>query len=761
MPPDSNNLRRQIWVKPIPTASAVPRHCRPFRLPSGGLLDLGDNKIVTLSQNAIFQPACPSLPTLQPFTTDPLGTRTLAVDARIPFYASTPPLMYAIAAATIVSYMLVIILFITPRTFFVNGAGGGRFLGQRGIIGGTSGTSAIIGIGSRPWLQKVAALTVAISLTIATADSFRVAEAQYDAGYQDAAVLTDLVFEGLEIRIVRVISDTCLWFAQVQTLIRLFSRHKEKVIIKWTGFSLIVLDTIFTILNYFVIGNGKIRPRKFIEAIPAFNYLFALSLSLLYAAWVIYYSLSKRRYAFYHRNMRNIILVAILALAAVLVPVVFFVVDISQPNVAGWGNYVRWVGAAAASVVVWEWVERIEALERDENKDGILGREIFAGDEMLQLTPSTNMASSRPRRNHKKGGGRGNRGAVTSTGWNRMTSMASRYVGSHLLQKIAQEEGHRPGYQAASANKQLAVTTTKSHGKQGAYPVPPAPSAPPISRAETTSATSTVYVVHYHEDSNSAPILQQPPDSGTEITFTDQPKIASETSVVKCTKITESTSSGGWRRITDAFKQSRSSPPPEVAQARANTRKGPTLDENLVEKPDKVLHSGGFLKRLRPKKTPQVDIASLPCTVIPPPRRAIDFLVEAEEQLQRAESSRLQEFSASTAVVSEMGQGGYRFKAQDTSSSSSEVSKKMTSAAESIDISSVPNDSGFMNSNHTTAPSRHENCHRSNASLGIGVHHNGDSDGDLNLHQTTRRETPDAQSEDGNQLSSMKSGTDK
>ena len=33
--------------------------------------------------------------------------------------------------------------------------------------------------------------------------------------------------------------------------------------------------------------------------------------------------------------------------------------------------------------MVWEWVERIEALKRDERKDGILGREIFDGDEIL------------------------------------------------------------------------------------------------------------------------------------------------------------------------------------------------------------------------------------------------------------------------------------------------------------------------------------------------------------------------------------------
>lgn len=405
MPPDGSLLRRQIWATPTPTTTALPRHCTPFKLPVGGLLTVGNDSVITLTREAIFQPVCSGQPAPQPISVEELALATSVIGAEEPFYASTSPLIYAIAAATIVSYMLVIILFITPRRYIVGEASG--FLGQRSMMRGGGGGSTVIGVGSRPLLQKIAALTVAISLTIATADTFKVANKQYQDGYADAAALTEAVVEGLEIRVVRVISDTCLWLAQVQTLIRLFTRHKEKVMIKWIGFALILFDTTFSILNYFVVGHGRTRARRFVDAIPALNYLFELALSLLYAAWVIYYSLCKRRYAFFHPKMRNIILVAMLALIAVSIPVVFFVVDISHPSVAGWGDYVRWVGAAAASVVVWEWVERIEALERDEKKDGILGREIFAGDEMLEVTPSAEITGSGSRWHGRKSGGRG------------------------------------------------------------------------------------------------------------------------------------------------------------------------------------------------------------------------------------------------------------------------------------------------------------------------------------------------------------------
>ncbi|KAI0021986.1 PalH/RIM21-domain-containing protein [Xylariomycetidae sp. FL0641] len=315
-------------------------------------------------------------------------------DLRDPFYASIFPQCYALAATTVISYTLLIMLFIAPRSFL---DGGVVVLGRRGF---TNGPSNGISIGGRPWLQKVATLTVAVSLTIATCDTFRVAETQYSLGIENAKELQASVLGGTELQVIQLISDTFLWLAQAQTLIRLFPRQREKVIIKWTAFSLISLDVIFGALESFqYTGRGNTRPQNFNDAVPALSYLFQLSLGLLYAAWVLYYALMKKRYAFYHPLMKNICLVAVLSVISLLVPVVFFVLDIAEPELVGWSDYVRWVGAAAASVVVWEWVERIEALEREERKDGVLGREVFDGDEMIDMSPSD---LSWPRRRSKK-----------------------------------------------------------------------------------------------------------------------------------------------------------------------------------------------------------------------------------------------------------------------------------------------------------------------------------------------------------------------
>ena len=618
---------------------------------------LGNDSILTLSQDAVFQPACSGRPATQVVNLDQLSTDSAILDAQEPFYASTSPQIYAIAATTIVSYMLVIILFITPRTFIVSGAGGtSGFLGQRSMIAGGSGSSSVIGVGSRPWLQKVAALTVAISLTIATADTFNVAREQYEAGYQNAAALTESVVEGLEIRISRVISDTCLWLAQVQTLIRLFTIHKEKVIIKWIGFALIVFDTTFSILNYFVVGHGRTRARRFVDAIPALSYLFALALSLLYAAWVIYYSLSKHRYAFFHPKMRNIFLVAILALTAVLIPVVFFVLDISQPNVAGWGDYVRWVGAAAASVVVWEWVERIEALERDEKKDGILGREIFAGDEMLQITPSTEVNGSRLRRDARKGAGRGGQagGSSQSTGWNGMAGIASRLVGSRMPMSKRHRRRQRSKRRSNKGGEQQMNGTATSSVKHP--PSGPVPVTSPVNREDTTSAASTVYFIHYHENEDPTPPPRLPQLAAGDA-FASHRQIEPNSSAVQ--EIDDPTKlsprklfRGGLQRVTNTFKHGRSSPPLEVVQARAGISKAEGAAEHLTKDSNTSSRPAGFFDRIRyNNRSSNIDLSSLPRTIIPAPRRGIDLLMEAEAEAEAARNGLLLSRSAMPSVA--------------------------------------------------------------------------------------------------------------
>ncbi|KAJ5098663.1 hypothetical protein N7532_005664 [Penicillium argentinense] len=620
---------RQIWANPTTTSTQTyASGCTPFVLPSDGILHVNNSYTMTLTENAVYEPVC---------TGDPQDYAHVSavLDTRDPFYSSVTPQLYAIGCATVVSYVLVIILLITPRTFYVGGPGGGaNFLGRHGMISGSySGNSSVVGVGGRPWLQKVAAILVAISLTIATVDSFKVAERQYEYGYSDAEALSEEVIDGLEIRIVRVISSTFLWLAQVQTLIRLFPRHKEKVMIKWAGFALIVLDTTFSILENFWFRNTSTHPRLYDDAIPALSYLFELALNLLYAAWVIFYSISKHRFAFFHPKMRNIALVALLSYCAILIPVVFFVLDIARPEIAGWGTYIRWVGSAAASVVVWEWVERIEALERDETKDGILGREVFDGDEMLEVTPSEEVDWPRySSHGHDKGGGHG-----ASSGWGGVMGLGHR----PLRTRVGIPRGNRnrnAGGLLPNANN---AAPRASHNR----PTPPPAVMTPVSRADTTSAASTVYNVRYHPVSSPTPPVAMPhmaeedemdeakelevegrqSTSGAEHNPSADPREQSPPIVHNDPR---------WRALFNPFKRRRASLPKEVAFAQAgeedvaqNESESSSSDDDGHEpeaQAQQQQRGHNFFSRHRKgfqSSGQQSGVAPLPVTVIPARRR--------------------------------------------------------------------------------------------------------------------------------------------
>jgi hypothetical protein len=553
------------------------------------------------------------------------------LDTRDPFYSSVIPQLYAIGCATVVSYVLVIILFITPRTFFIGGPGGGaNFLGRHGMISGSySGNSSVVGVGGRPWLQKVAAILVAISLTIATVDSFNVAETQYDLGYSDAEALSEEVIDGMEIRIVRVVSSTFLWLAQVQTLIRLFPRHKEKVMIKWAGFALIVLDTTFSILENFYVKNTSPRPRLYDDAIPALSYLFELALNLLYAAWVIFYSISKHRYAFFHPKMRNICFVALLSLCAILIPVVFFVLDIARPEIAGWGTYIRWVGSAAASVVVWEWVERIEALERDETKDGILGREVFDGDEMLEVTPSEEVDWPRySSQGHDKGGGSG-----AASGWGGMMGLAHRPLRTRVGIRGNRNRGTQPSGQNYN---NLGAPRNPNNPR----PTPPPAALTPVSRADTTSAASTVYNVRYHPVASPTPPVAMPhmeeededieEAKEMEIEGRQAPDVENNLSSQNAREQSPQIvhADPRWRNLFNHFKRRRASLPREVAFAQAVEEpaigsEADSSDEDTDGQTAQARNNNFFSlhRKGHPGSGHQNPDAPLPVTVIPARRR--------------------------------------------------------------------------------------------------------------------------------------------
>src|SRR5579859_8155539 len=128
-----------------------------------------------------------------------------------PFFASVTPQTFALAGATIASAILLILLFLSRNR--------------------------------KPWVQKIAVLSMTVSLVTYMVVSVNMLEDQYSQGRYDADALRG-VNQGMVCKIFAYVAELMILLAQVQTLMRIFPRKRDKVIIKWTGLCLIALTMI-------------------------------------------------------------------------------------------------------------------------------------------------------------------------------------------------------------------------------------------------------------------------------------------------------------------------------------------------------------------------------------------------------------------------------------------------------------------------------------------------------------------------------------
>ena len=280
-----------------------------------------------------------------------------------PFFASITPQTFALAGATIASAILLILLFLSRSR--------------------------------KPWLQKIAALGTTMSLVTYMVVSVNLLERQYVLGRYDADELR-AVNHDLPVIVIAYLASFAIYLSQVQTLMRIFPRKRDKVIIKWTGFGLIVLAMIFSALYIFLPARPPLPPNEqttalqiFLQILPPLNYLFAIALEFIYMCCFIYFGIAHRRVAFI---VPAALILALLSLACITIPIIFFCLDIWAQFVAGWGQFIRSIASIGSTVIVWEWVDRVEEWEsKRAGKNGVLGRRIF--EDEFEVGPVPNSPS--------------------------------------------------------------------------------------------------------------------------------------------------------------------------------------------------------------------------------------------------------------------------------------------------------------------------------------------------------------------------------
>ncbi|OLL22325.1 pH-response regulator protein palH/RIM21 [Neolecta irregularis DAH-3] len=252
-----------------------------------------------------------------------------------PFFASNAPLAFAVSGACVTSYILLALVLFHRRR--------------------------------RPWLLKIATLTVTISMTIAMILTTQEFKRQYELKSVTGKGARELITNSIFLAIFRIFSTTLLWITYIQILIRLTRRQRNKTVIKWVGIILVLFQLLFYSLDCFL------DEPAWEGSVSALSKLFQIILSLCFLSYVLYYSITVASHAYKWENIP----IALLAYSSIIIPIMFYCLDVWMVFFFAFGDFIRWVLMCATPILVLEWYERIEDSELHTSRNGILGRVVF------------------------------------------------------------------------------------------------------------------------------------------------------------------------------------------------------------------------------------------------------------------------------------------------------------------------------------------------------------------------------------------------
>lgn len=224
--------------------------------------------------------------------------------------------------------------------------------------------------------QVLVSIVSPICCTLVAIQCFKYTRVQYHQGYTSGYSLVNQVSSSNFIAISMLISNTVALLTQVRTAIRLVSRKKEQIFIFWTGITLITICQILWAFNIYEPGDPDLRTAS-ADALIVFAYLFIVATSLLYFFLVLMYSLIKWRVAYKPEYLS----LAIICIGACALPVILFLLDVSDRYVEGWDDICRLWSLMAAGPIVGKWVDKIEKYEAVLEERSILGRRTYTEDE--------------------------------------------------------------------------------------------------------------------------------------------------------------------------------------------------------------------------------------------------------------------------------------------------------------------------------------------------------------------------------------------
>lgn len=323
--------------------------CDGISLNEGYIMINHPTKELQLVQNGKFTPVCynegPVLSTFKKLGIELLpeldeGWRAYTATSYGNFKYSVYPIIYSLTVSTVMAIFLTIIVF-TNHT-------------------------------QRPsWLLRLGSLLASINLIILIVRAIVLLNAQHQIGISDGEKLLDDLQSNEVFNVIDFVFVLVAQFAQVQIIIRLFSRVKEKRVSFILGGTLsICAQVIWGVSTFSKFDQTKDSD---ISILPAFTYLLRIALATMYSGLIIIYAVGKRNYIF----QRSIILLTMLTFLVINLQVAFFITDISNIWVSELSEIFNTTIYVSVTVIPWEWINRVHALERHEQREGVLGRPVY------------------------------------------------------------------------------------------------------------------------------------------------------------------------------------------------------------------------------------------------------------------------------------------------------------------------------------------------------------------------------------------------
>ncbi|EDK45591.1 pH-response regulator protein palH/RIM21 [Lodderomyces elongisporus NRRL YB-4239] len=228
------------------------------------------------------------------------------------------------------------------------------------------------------WLLKGSTFLSSVYILLVVVKSIVCLHRQQREGYLHGAQLLDQVNGDRAVNIMDLIVVMLLQINQVQIIMRLFQRQKDKRLTFYVGMVATLLSQVIWSVSLF--HNFHFDDEAG-DILPAFIYLVRIAMALCYAAIITVYFISKIKLILANRR---IWLLTLLTLILIYSPVAFFIADVSNAFIYELSEIFSVVNYVIGVVIPWEWCNKFNIIMKAKEKEGVLGRRFYE-DESYEL----------------------------------------------------------------------------------------------------------------------------------------------------------------------------------------------------------------------------------------------------------------------------------------------------------------------------------------------------------------------------------------